>query len=133
MSSATVKTLSTLLLLLSLLIPAGTVAQALSGQHETLCSVVDDSGAPCCEPTASDCCCDASPAELPAEEPVVPPLPSSPSGARDAAAALPQLLVEQELPRIAEWASATAFFGDRAPSATVPATRLCVLRCSLLI
>ena len=125
------KCLTALLLLFSLVLPAGLMTQAKAAPVQTFCAVVDDSGSACCQPAAIRCCCKVSPGE-PAT-PVQPvPLPTSAS-AKEAAAPLPTLLILGELPRLADLPAKSAFLHRGAPPATAPSVRLCVLRCSLLL
>ena len=99
------KLLTALILLLSLVLPAGMVSQAVAGPVQGFCTVVDESGSACCNPAEVHCCCDVSPGEL----------------------------VLAELPRLSASPAKSAFFSDRAPFVTAPPVRLCVLRCSLLL
>lgn len=125
------KYLTALILLFSLVLPAGMMTQAQAAQVQDFCTTVDDSGNACCAPAAIHCCCNVSPGE-PAT-PVQPlPLPTS-AAAKDAAAPLPTLLVLGELPRLADLPANSAFLHRSAPLATAPSVRLCVLRCSLLL
>ena len=125
------KLLTALILLLSLVLPAGMVSQAVAGPVQGFCTVVDESGSACCNPAEVHCCCDVSPGE-PAPQPLQ-PLPASSAAAKDIAASLPNLLVLEELPRLSASPAKSAFFSDRAPFVTAPPVRLCVLRCSLLL
>lgn len=125
------KHLTALLLLISLVLPAGVMTQAKAAPVQAFCTIVDDSGSACCEPAAVYCCCDVSPGE-PAT-PVQPlPLPTS-AAAKDTAAPLPTLLDLGELPRWADLPATSAFLQRSAPLAMAPSVRLCVLRCSLLL
>ncbi|MES2466014.1 MAG: hypothetical protein V4675_01835 [Verrucomicrobiota bacterium] len=125
------KHLTALLLLISLVLPAGMMTQAKAAPVQPFCTIVDDSGSACCEPAAIHCCCDVSPSG-PAT-PVQPvPLPTS-SSAKEAAAPLPTLLILEELPRWADLPAQSAFLHRSAPLVTAPTVRLCVLRCSLLL
>lgn len=126
------KNLTALLLLLALLLPVGMVMQGKAGPTPVVCTILDDSGKACCVPAATKCCCDATPApSLPPASPL--PQPASSSAAKAIAAALPNLLFLAELRRLSDSPDKPAPFSDRAPYATAPPVRLCVLRCSLLI
>jgi len=125
------KCLTALLLLFSLVLPAGMMTQVQAAPVQNFCTTVDDSGSACCEPAAIHCCCDVSPAE-PAT-PVQPlPLPTS-AASKDAAAPLPTFLVLAELPRMADHPAQSTSFCQHVPHATDPSVRLCVLRCRLLL
>jgi hypothetical protein len=133
-SKPTVKTLTAILLLLSLVLPAGMLSMAMASPGAAVCNVVvDDSGTTCCKPAAVHCCCDAKPAGPQDPAPSLPLPSSSTSAAKDIAASLPILFTLAELPRLSEATPLSAPFGDRAPFATAPPARLCVLRCCLLI
>ena len=123
------KHLTALLLLISLVLPAGMMTQAKAAPVQAFCTIVDDSGSTCCEPAAVRCCCDVSPG---APVPPPQPLPSS-SSAKEAAAPLPTLLILEELPRWADLPAQSAYLHRGNPLATAPSVRLCVLRCSLLL
>ena len=122
------KHLTALLLLISLVLPAGMMTQVKAAPVQAFCATVDDSGSACCEPAAVHCCCDVSPG---APAPPPPPLPTSSSA--KAAAPLPTLLILEELPRWADLPAPSAFLHRSNPLATDPSVRLCVLRCSLLL
>jgi hypothetical protein len=122
------KHLTALLLLISLVLPAGMMTQVKAAPVQAFCAIVDDSGSACCEPAAVHCCCDVSPG---APAPPPPPLPTSSSA--KAAAPLPTLLILEELPRWADLPAPSAFLHRSNPLATDPSVRLCVLRCSLLL
>ena len=122
------KHLTALLLLISLVLPAGMMTQVKAAPVQAFCATVEDSGSACCEPAAVHCCCDVSPG---APAPPPPPLPTSSSA--KAAAPLPTLLILEELPRWADLPAPSAFLHRSNPLATDPSVRLCVLRCSLLL
>lgn len=124
------KHLTALLLLISLVLPAGMMTQVKAAPVQAFCAIVDDSGSACCEPAAVHCCCDVSPG-APAPPPPQLPLPTSSSA--KAAAPLPTLLILEELPRWADLPAPSAFLHRSNPLATDPSVRLCVLRCSLLL
>ncbi len=124
------KHLTALLLLISLVLPAGMMTQVKAAPVQAFCATVEDSGSACCEPAAVHCCCDVSPG-APAPPPPQLPLPTSSSA--KAAAPLPTLLILEELPRWADLPAPSAFLHRSNPLATDPSVRLCVLRCSLLL
>jgi hypothetical protein len=125
------KHLTALLLLISLVLPAGMMTQVKAAPVQAFCATVEDSGSACCEPAAVHCCCDVSPG-APAPPPL--PLPSSySSSAKAAASQLPTLLILEELPRWADLPAPSAFLHRSNPLATDPSVRPCVLRCSLLL
>lgn len=141
------KLLTALLLMLSLALPAGAVgmlvpepeqaswclpagSEAASSQAGT-----DSTVESCCPPTSPHCCCQVRPTE-PAPQPEPPALPHNPGSQGKelhAAATPPQLCVVEELPRIFEATAPGAMRPVVQPGITLPAARLCVLRCRLVL
>jgi hypothetical protein len=124
------KLLTALLLMLSLVLPVGALTVSGPVEIPAFCTVIEADGSACCEPAAVHCCCSATP-EAPAPAPQ--PAPASPNHVRDLAAALPDLFLLTELPRLSEISRTPAPDNDRATGLTLPSVRTCVLRCSLLL
>lgn len=124
------KILTALLLMLSLVLPAGALTASGPAEIPVFCTMIEADGSACCEPAALQCCCSADP-EVPVEAPQ--PTPVSPGQIRDLAAALPELIFLTELPRISENNRKSAPDNDHALTRTLPSVRACVLRCSLLL